>query len=81
MHTKMFVPQQKLLGLQADALPVNAVHAACACDWLSVPAALQSKKFWPTPSLCVVWQLAPQHAGVEHSHPSVFGADPALQSD
>jgi hypothetical protein len=46
--------------------------------WLPWP--LQSKKFWPTPSLCVVWQPVPQHAGVAHSQPSVFGAVPELQS-
>jgi hypothetical protein len=34
-----------LLGLQADALPVYAVHAACACAWLWLPCPLQSKKF------------------------------------
>jgi hypothetical protein len=29
----------------------------------------------------VVWQLEPQQAGVAHSHPSVSGAVPLLQSD
>jgi hypothetical protein len=54
MQTKMSVPQQVLLGLHAEALPVNAAQAACAWFWLWLPAALQSKKFCPTPSLCVV---------------------------
>jgi hypothetical protein len=51
---KRSVPQQTLLGLHAEALPVNAAHAACAWFWLWLFAPLQSKKFWPTPSLCVV---------------------------
>ena len=32
------------------------------------------------PFACVVWHLAPQHAGVAHSQPSVSGAVAALQS-
>jgi hypothetical protein len=46
--------------------------------WL--PWLLQSKKFWPTPLVWVVWQLPLQHPGLAHSHPSVLGAVPALQS-
>ena len=30
--------------------------------------------------MCVVWQPVPQQPGVAHSHPSVSGALPALQS-
>ncbi len=33
------------------------------------------------PSLCVVWQLVPQHDGVAHSHPSRSGAVFLLQSE
>jgi hypothetical protein len=41
-HTEFAVPtipkqrklQQVLLGVHAEALPVYAVHAACACAWL-----------------------------------------------
>jgi hypothetical protein len=41
---------------------------------------LQSKKFCPTPLVCVVWQPPLQQPGVAHSQPSVSGAVPALQS-
>jgi hypothetical protein len=33
------------------------------------------------PLLWVVWQAAPQHDGVAHSHPSVSGVVPLLQSE
>jgi hypothetical protein len=36
------MPQQVLLGVQADALPVYAAQAACACAWLWLPCWLQS---------------------------------------
>jgi hypothetical protein len=72
--------QQTLLGLQAEAFPVYAAQASCACDWLWLPEPLQSKKFWPTPLLCVVWQPVPQQPGLAHSQPSVSGALPELQS-
>jgi hypothetical protein len=45
-----------------------------------VPLALQSKKLWPMPFECLVWQFPLQHPGVAHSHPSVSGAVAALQS-
>jgi len=40
----IFTPLQQdtVLGVHAPALPVYAVHAACACAWLWLPCALQS---------------------------------------
>ena len=52
-----------------------------ASTTLGLLSSLQSKKVWPAPFECAVWQ-APmgQHPGVAHSQPSVSGAMPALQS-
>jgi hypothetical protein len=58
-----------------------AVHASSAVTEVNVFSGLQSKNDCPAPSLCVVWQFAPQQAGVAHSHPSASVPLPELQSE
>jgi hypothetical protein len=79
-QTTICAPQQTLLGLQAEAFPVYAAQASCACPWPWLPCEVQSKKFWPTPLVWVCWQPPEQQPGVAHSQPSRLGAVPALQS-
>ena len=72
-------PQHSELPVHAP-LPAYASQASVASATLGLLSSLQSKKVWPAPFECVVWQAPMQHPGVAHSHPSVSGAVPALQS-
>lgn len=63
---------------------LHAERALVAWVELMVPRATQSKKFWPSPLLCLVWQLPEQQPGAtgsaSHSQPSVFDPVVELQS-
>jgi hypothetical protein len=71
-----FPPEHVQPPEQAEADPsLYAVHALKASAEASiVPASVQSYQLWPRPSECVASQLVPQHPGVLHAHPAVFGA-------